>query len=119
MDFHIIKIEPKNLASGRGKIIRFGLSFYEEDQEPFLDIHGYLLYPDGKISPPMTYQQRGSRTTVVVHSQEFQEALEKEWRTHPELKEYSEMIAPDVAALREMPLKDRVKISLKGLRDEV
>lgn len=119
MDFCVIKIEPKNLPSGRGKIIRFGLSFVEQGQEPFLDVHGYLLYPDGKVAPPMTYHQKGGRTTVIVHSPEFQEALEKEWRTHPELKEYSEMIAPDVAMEERLPLKDRVKISLKGLRDEV
>jgi hypothetical protein len=120
MDFHITKIEPKYDASGKVNIIRFGLSFYEEGCEPFHDVMGYLYGSDGKVHPPSTYARRGQRTNVVMDAAWFLEDLEKLWRTHPELVEYSRLVVtPEVAFADRIPMKERVSISMEGLRDGV
>lgn len=122
LDFHIIKIDPKYNAQGRAHLVRFGLSFLTEEGEPFHDVVGYLLTNTGIVQPPKTYAQRGQRTHVVQDSDEFLDDLAKLWRTHPDLVDYyNEVAPPEVAGESSFVLqrKDRVAVSLRGLRDVV
>lgn len=121
MNFTINDIKALENPSGAVHLVRFTISFSDPDLGPVVDYGGWLLNAKGSVKPPSVYTQRGTRLAIITAADWFLEALEKEWRTHPDLKGYWELLQPSLARRMETDfgLKTKVELSLRGVTDAI